>query len=140
MRLSVRDIVKRARRIGVKEEYIWMWDDTRLLKAKNVEDEKEIAKVDHYTLAVENGMKKVDDENHRGFVTFYINDEVEVSTYGIPFSQMPTRVQDRVEGFFGIKPGGYKEAVIYLPRGFTQVMTAIRKFLLSLLPGEVPGA
>lgn len=121
---------KKARRIGVDEEYLWLWADGRLLAAKNVEKEKELPGISHYTLATQKGVKNVTDDTPRGFVTLYNNGKAEVQTYGPSFWEIPSRAQDRIETYFGLKPGQYEVSTIEVPR--MNVAMSNDRIILSL--------
>jgi hypothetical protein len=122
---------KRARRHGVKEEYIWIWDDgirrgkgtgSPGLKARrNVSDSRELKGVDHASLADELGMSAEDvREAPRGFVTIPAHGPPEVATYGKPFARLletQPEAYNAVERAFSLVPGAYGQVVLPVPRG-----------------------
>lgn len=117
-KLSIRDIIKEARRHGVKEEFAWLWTGDRLLVEKNVHNEKELLDINHAYLADE-GDIKLREELPRGYTTFYDDGKVKIQTYSKIFWEMPTKVQDKIENYFNLTSGQYKiEPPIGTPRGF----------------------
>jgi hypothetical protein len=117
---------KQARRIGIEAEYVWIFANGKVFTDKNVENERELS-ADHQFLAAKNNLQ-YNYKTPRGFVTFLANGDVEVQTYGESFWEMPTRVQDRIERAFGIKPGQYKVMpIVSTPRGFSGKLAQLSK-------------
>lgn len=129
--ISKRSFDKNARRVGVKQEYIWLWDDGKrdgklvtsphLEFEVNVIDSQEIKGVDHLSLARKVGMSSSDAQSViRGFVTIPVYGSPEVTTYGIPFSTLletHPKIYNAVEEIFELVPGSYKQEILSLPHG-----------------------
>jgi hypothetical protein len=141
--LSCRDIVRVAgRRLGVDEEYIWIWDEgmrkgkgrvssPRLIARQNVKGGQEIKGVEHRMLSDEASMSPEDARGApRGFVTYNEDGSIEVATYGTPFEVMlhtDERAYNAVQKAFGLLPGGYKQVVLPMQRGSWEAIMELSK-------------
>lgn len=127
---------KLARRVGVESEYMWIFGDNRLFTLQNVNGEKELPMTDHVVLLNNKGHEFISDEkNPRGFVTYYDDGRVEVSTYDVGFRDLPLGVQNLVEEYFELIPGQFKITILSIPKKFYKAL-ASKNILILVAPKD----
>jgi len=122
-----------GRRLGVLDEFIWIWDANalKLVYRRNVHDGIEIPGVDHRSLIDELGIpSEAAKKAPRGFVTFYEDGKTEVTTYGTPFAKLldtEPEAYNAVERRFDLMPGAYRQITLPMPRGSHKEMLGLPK-------------
>lgn len=129
------ELIKEGKRSGVKEEWLWGFGDGRFITALNVKDEKELH-ITHLYMFDNEGIEFIDDDhNPRGFITFYKDGKIEVSTYNTNFRKMPLSVQNKVEERFGLVPGKFEISTIDAPKEHYKEMVKEKYSALKFASG-----